>query len=441
MPILFIFIKVMLNIKRVIFWVFVLCIVYASISVTFAYTLTKSENTKVHLIANKLVSIIGTDSIKQKVFLAKMDTFKKKYSHNERMLAIIEKLTSATVWKNTSLSYSGSKGSHDASTNIQTLHEDKKLAFALLSLANKDNISQVDALLSNSSIDGIAVQIGWTGMETADEVYDWTTLDTLIKKVKQKWKGLTLHVFSWVGWALPFPLWLKNAGVKTYTLTDFQGRKREEALPWDETFLSQYSQFLKSLSAHLSDSDSLDTIKRISVSVPVAEMDLVACRENKLAGTYEYDRATYLSAWKMMIDAYAASFPSVKKLISAPVGVICFPEHDTQFFVDIMDYATVHYGTTFIPFAADLTAEGSDRMKPYIDQFSKGGLWYQPIWSSTEDPSTRMKGTYPWSLLKATCEAISDKADYIEIYAVDVSNTDTTIQKWIKAIHDPTLCE
>lgn len=426
MPILFIFTKCMLNKKRAIIWVFLLFIGYITISVTSAYTLTKGETTKVQLIANKFVSIIGTDSLKQKVFLTKIDTYKKKYSHNERILAIIEKLVNAVTFKN---------------TNIQTASVDKKLAFALLSLANKDNISQVDALLSNPSIDGIAVQIGWIGMETADEVFDWTTLDTLVKKVKKEWKGLTLHIFSWVGWALPFPLWLKNAGVETYTLTDFKGRKREEALPWDKTFLSQYSQFLNTLSTHLTSTNWLDIIKRISVSVPVAEMDLVACRENMLAGSYEYDREVYLSAWKMMVDAYVTSFPTVKKLISAPVGLICFPKHDTQFFVDIMDYANTNYANMFIPFAADLTVEGSDRMNPYIEQFSKGGLWYQPIWSSTEDPSNRMKGIYPWSLLKATCKAISDNADYIEIYAVDVSNTDTTIQKGIKAIHDPSLCE
>ena len=226
----------------------------------------------------------------------------------------------------------------------------------------------------------------------------------------------------------------------TYSI-NFRGRVREEALPWDQTFLSQYSQFLKSLSAHLSNAGYLSTVARVSVGVPVGEMDLVACRSNTLANLYSYDRTTYLSAWKTMIDAHASAFPAIKKFVSAPVGLICFPDRDTKFFTDIMDYAFQKYGSTFVPFAADLTTEGSDRMKSYTSMVASSGLGYQPIWSSTDDPTNRVKGVYPDKLLQSTCRAVSDGADYVEIYAVDVMNTDATIQKGIQAVHDDSLCK
>lgn len=314
----------------------------------------------------------------------------------------------------------------------------KSLAFALLSLSNPQNVSQVSTLLANTSIDGVALQIGWTSMETSDDVFDWTTLDTALKTAKDSGKRVTLHIFP--GGPLGIAQWLKNAGVETYSVS-FRGRTREEVLPWDQTFLSQYSQFLNSLAEHLSSAGYLSTVARISVGVPVGEMDLVACRDNTLASVYSYNRDTYLSSWKTMIDAHATAFPSIKKFISAPVGLICYPDRDTQFFTDVMDYAFKKSGAMFVPFAADLTSVGSDRMKPYTNMVSSRGLGYQPIWSSTNDPSNRVKGVYPEKLLQSTCKAVADGADYVEIYAVDVSNIDATIQKGVRAVHDSSLCK
>lgn len=337
------------------------------------------------------------------------------------------------------ISIKAGTSSNAVSVPVQKPVQSKRSAFALLSLSNAQNVSQVGALLSNTSIDGVALQIGWTSMETSDEVFNWTTLDTALKTAKDKGKGVTLHIFP--GGPFGVAQWLKTAGVKTYTLTDFQRRTHEEALPWDTTYLAQYSQFLKSLAKHISNAEYANTLAHVSVGVPVGEMDLIACRNNMLANVSPYNRTTYLSAWEAMIDAHAAAFPSLKKFISAPVGLICAPDRDTQFFVDVMNYASQKYSKTFMPFAADLTAEGSDRTSPYTNIVSSLGVGYQPIWSSTSDPSNRMKAAYPGSLLQATCKAVSNGADYVEIYAVDVSNTDATIQNGIRAVHDSSLCK
>lgn len=318
-----------------------------------------------------------------------------------------------------------------------TTPKSKVLAFALAS-AGSQNATQIGALLDKTAIDGVALQIGWPTIETSDEVFDWSVLDAALKAAKDRNKYLTIHVFSGAG--LKVAPWMKAAGMQTYTLTDFQGRTHEEIIPWDGTYLSQYTQFLKSLAAHLSGSGYSSTVARLSVAVPVAEMDLIACRNNMLAGTSPYNRAIYLTSWKTMIDAYGSALPSYKKLVSAPVGLICFPDRDTQFFTDVMNYASEKYGTSFAPFAADLTSEGSDRMKSYASIVARQGSGYQTIWSATNDASHRMKGTFPGNLLQAVCKAKTDGADYIEIYGVDVLNTDSTIQKGIKAVHDASLC-
>ncbi len=302
-------------------------------------------------------------------------------------------------------------------------------AFALTQLNGP-----LEELLGRPEIDGVALQVSWSALEPSNDLYSWTELDAALAQAKSHGKEVTLHVLGTVS------PWLKAAGVQTYSFVDFQQKSHEEAVPWDAIYLSEFTKFLGAFRDHLTGAGYVQTIARISVGVPVAEMDLIACSNGMLAPQVRYDRAIYLAAWKRMIDAYHAAFPDTKKFISAPVGLICFPERDLQFYRDVMSYAEQAASTGFVPFAADLTSDGSDRMSSYLDLVAGRGLGYQTIWSSTNDSSNRMKGQYPENLRTAVCTAIAQGADYIEIYAVDVLNPDATIQDAIQSIHDPRHC-
>ena len=305
-------------------------------------------------------------------------------------------------------------------------------AFALTQLTGP-----VATLLENPGIDGVALQIGWDSIETSDDRFEWSSLDAALSVAQERSKGVTLHVFAGGFKVSP---WLVAAGAQTYSWTDPQGRAREEIVPWDEIYLAEFTEFLGALASHLASTGHLATVERISVAVPVAEMDLAACRENVRAQSYSYDRRVYLESWTRMIDAFDASFPATRKFVSAPVGLICFPERDEQFYRDVMTYARARSESGFIPFAADLTAEGSDRMAPYVDLASANGLGFQTIWSATNDPTNRMKGTYPDNLRAAVCKALALGSNYVEIYAADVLNGDPAIQRGVLALHHAELC-
>lgn len=320
-------------------------------------------------------------------------------------------------------------GRNDAPGHAQTDVVPARRAFALTQLDGP-----IQSLLAQPGIDGVALQVSWSALQPSADLYDWAELDAALAIAKSDGKEVTLHVLGTVS------SWQKAAGVQTYSFVDLQQKSHEDAIPWDAIYLSEYTRFLTVLGEHLAGAGYVQTVARISVGVPVAEMDLVACSNGMLAPQVPYDRATYLAAWKQMIDAHQATFPDTKKFISAPVGLICFPERDLRFYRDVTSYAEQVGGASFVPFAADLTSEGSDRMSSYLDLVAGLGLGYQTIWSSTNDPSDRMKGQYPGNLRTAVCTAIAEGADYIEIYAVDVLNPDATIQDAIQAIHDPGAC-
>jgi hypothetical protein len=293
-------------------------------------------------------------------------------------------------------------------------------------------------LLDHPEIDGISLQAAWMNMETSNNNFFWADLDSALKLAKDRGKGVTLRPLSAFRSGAPMVEWMKTQGMQTFIATNNLGVTSELALPWDDVFLSQYIEFLNALSLHINQAGYADTLVRIQVSAPVNEMDIPPCRNNIIGNTFPYDRAKYLSSWERTIDAFNAAFPDTTKLISANGGRICRPQIDEEFFRDVMGYASRKYNG-FVPSANDLMTTGSDRMSPYLDLASEG-LAYQMIWFSTKASNNRLGGTYPTNLLQSVCKGIDDGADYIEIYAVDVLNPDSTIQSAIQAVHDSSLC-
>lgn len=291
-------------------------------------------------------------------------------------------------------------------------------------------------LLSHTGIDGVALQLRWGDYETADGTYDWSGLDAVLAKVKTAGKLATLHFLA----AIHPPSWLAGAGAQMYTFQDRAGNSVTQPVPWDSVYLGRFADFISAMAAHLKSTGELGAVFDVSVAAPTSEMNLIGCQQGTLGSSIPYDRAKYLKAWKTMIDAFETAFPNKAKFISMPQGgLICRPAVDKAFYGEVMTYAKSK-GNHFWMFAADLTANGSQRESDYTSLVGTFPLGFQTIWSATNDPSHRMKGTFPSNLEQATCTAMADGATYLEIYAADVLNTDATIQKGISVIHDPSGC-
>lgn len=325
-------------------------------------------------------------------------------------------LTTAAI----ACSQTGSSGSEPTPTDLPDgMATTPALAFAL------------DSGVDNPAVDGLAIRGGWARLEPTEGVYDFSSIDQPLTLVAAAAKKATLHVLA-SGYAQVTPTWLAAAGVQYYT-----GLRGSEPVPWDAVYLKKWSNFLTKLAEHLRGSPNGARIVHVTVAVPVPEMNLFACQNGFLDGkSIPYDRAKYLAAWQQMIDAYQTAFPTIQRWISAPQNGICLRDNDTQFFREVMTYALSRDATHHGLFAADLSAQGSARMQPYVDLASQAQMSFQPVAAFTNDPNGWVKG----SLQQLYCSGLKLGGRYFEVYASDLTSSDPAVQAAITAIHQPTLC-
>ena len=308
-------------------------------------------------------------------------------------------------------------------------------AFALMDPTDRSDAYRT--YLKMSQVDGAAVRLDWATLEPdADDGYVWTRVDEALAVAKEYGKRITLHILG-SSFGSP-PRWVYQAGAASYSYTTPAGQSKTDPVPWDPIFLKKYADFLKDLAVHLTAAGYLDRVAYFSVAVPVPEMSLVSCRGGQLTTSLRYSRAAYLDAWKSAISAAQDAFPGTRKLITAPVSVICAPDNDgPAFFHDVLSYALTRSPDQFAIFATDLNARGSFRLRGISADLSRAPVALQFVWSATNDPSGKMQG----SLRDAICAGVKEyKAGYVEVYKDDLRNPDAAVQQAIGAIHEPGRC-
>lgn len=292
---------------------------------------------------------------------------------------------------------------------------------ALFVLQRLDRASATTALQAGF-VDGIAVQILWREVEPAPGQFDWARVDAVIAAAKKQGKQVTLHIAP-----LHAPDWLFSAGAQDvrYPAPPFgpmAGREMRDVLPWDPVFLEHWSQLTREVGKRY---NTEKTVMAVSLGAPSPEMVLPGAlpRTEAFAQWQQrYDRATYLAAWKKVIDVYQQALPDKVKLL-AP-GIVLMDE----FFADeVLAYARQRFGKKLWLFNAGLRKGGVPQAKiasGHIAQLLQdhvkngGGLGLQTIWNATEDRNNRLQG----SLRDALESGLDMKARYFEIYAVDVGN-------------------
>ena len=297
--------------------------------------------------------------------------------------------------------------------------------------AAKAQAFALDSGVDNAAMDGLAIRLAWSRLEPTEGSYSFTQLDDALNKVATARKSATLHIFGAVAQGAT-PSWVKTAGAQFYTANG-----RTDPVPWDSVYLTKWAAFVPKLAEHLTQAGTASLVTRISITVPVPEMNLFSCTRGLLdSASIPFDRAKYLAAWKQMVDVYQSAFPTTAKLISAPQNGICLNDGDTKFFREVMDYALSKDAQHFGMFAADLSAVGSARVQPYVDLSSRAAISFQPVAAFSNDPNRWVKGT----MLELYCAGLKLGGSYFEVYSADLTNADPAVQQGIGAIHDPSRC-
>jgi len=279
-----------------------------------------------------------------------------------------------------------------------------------------------EAVLEPSYVDGMALQVGWRDVEPQDGRYDWQRLDEMIGEAQRRGKRVTLHLLP-----LRPPEWLYTAGANSISFSigfrdsPMYGRQVREVLPWDPVFLERWARLTTELGKRYNKNA---TVLAVSVTAPAPEMVLpggVPGTETFRELERRYHKDVYLRAWKQMIDTYQAAFPDKPKLLVP--GIVLF---DENFADEVVAYARSRFGDKLWLFNTGLRADGIPQAKMgrghirelLVEHAKTQPLGLQTIWSSTDDPNNRMRG----SLRDALDQGLAMGGSYFEIYAVDVLN-------------------
>jgi hypothetical protein len=189
-------------------------------------------------------------------------------------------------------------------------------------IENKPQQERLDLVaLNNPSISGVALQIHWRDIESAQGKPDWSKLDQLFAAAESSHKWVQLLIFP----GFFSPAWgLEGAKTETFPLQYGPGKGTLERLPmpWDEVYLSHWFDFLKQLSARYGRSPAFRVVAAAGPTSVSAEFTLPGAPEDvqkwRAAG---YTPSKYTEAWRKVFQVYAADFPNQYVSLSLGFGL------------------------------------------------------------------------------------------------------------------------
>lgn len=187
-------------------------------------------------------------------------------------------------------------------------------------IENKPQQDQLDLrALSNASISGVALQIDWGDLESAEGKPNWSKLDQLFAAAESSKKWVQLLIFP----GFFSPAWALE-GVKTERFAiqygPSAGTEMSLPMPWDNVYLNRWFAFLKLLNQRYGKSPAFrmigaagPTSVSVEMTLPGRPKDIRTWRNDG------YRPRKYIEAWRKVLEAYADELPN--QYISLSLGL------------------------------------------------------------------------------------------------------------------------
>jgi hypothetical protein len=182
----------------------------------------------------------------------------------------------------------------------------------------KDQSTDLNRVMNNPSISGVALQIHWADIEPAKGQFDWAKLDQLFAAADGSKKWVQLLIFP----GFFTPAWALD-GVETeqFPLQYGPGHGDVETLPmpWDRLYLARWLEFTKRLAARYGANPAFRVMAADGPTSVSAEYSLPSNPDDVQKWlAHSYTPARYLAAWRVVISAISADFPN--QYISLSLG-------------------------------------------------------------------------------------------------------------------------
>jgi PKD repeat protein len=308
------------------------------------------------------------------------------------------------------------------------------------------------AVLTDASVTGVALRAAWNAIETGDGVYDWSYLDSQVGAAASAGKRVSISVLP----GIYAPAWLYADGAQSFGFVDTTSPSTQTIpIPWDPIYLAKWQQFIHDLGVRYGGNSSVSHVKTTGINAETPELVLpqstgVSASNGTTTWTTTndvadwqaagYTRVKILAAWQTIGDAWSQAFPQ-KQMALEIVGkglpplddngnVMAGTTGDGQGVAAIIKNAIASYGAQFIAQNDGLSDWWiSQQVSSLSNQVTIG---FQMLSRVTNDPSYWMNNGTPidigTELQKAIDSGVQAGARYLEIYAIDVTNTSLTTQ-------------
>ncbi len=315
-------------------------------------------------------------------------------------------------------------------------------------LLGNDEAAIPPRALANPSVDGIALRFSWRALETADGVFNWTPLDTMIAEAALAGKKVSLSVQA--GYLTP--AWLYSEGVQSIRFVWDQPSGpaictvQTMPVPWDPTFLQKWTAFVQAFGVRYNSNPAVAQVKLTGLNSKTQETFLPIANggpiNNGQCNSYNdiasWQAAGYTSikveaAWQRIAASFAASFPS--KPLTAMLVPGGFPPLDAsgnpivgqptdyQVSKDIIATGLATLGTAFI--AQNNGLSSTWVWKPLTQLSKHTTVGFQTV------------GVMGNKLAATVKLGLASGGRFLEIYFTDVANP--SLQATLAAAHQSLL--
>jgi hypothetical protein len=314
-------------------------------------------------------------------------------------------------------------------------------------LGATDSTKFSSSVLTNTSVDGLAIRAKWSTLEVSDGVFDWSEIDSVIATAAAHGKKVSISVEA----GIFSPSWVYAEGAQSFQFV--WDRSWGPPLcsivaipvPWDAVFLQKWAEFVGAFGAKYDDNPYVSHVKLTGVNGKTQETTLPhSINENINSGQctgYDdmanwqalgYTRTKIVTAFQESAADFAAAFGHKKfaaMFTPCPGGlppidqngaVISGAKCDSQGTHDMLNYAIDTYGP--------------ERFIAQNNGWSSTWIWSVIVnLSSVMDTGYQENHALGSGFPTAASTAVSDGAKFLEIYESDL--TDTSLQSAITATH------
>jgi hypothetical protein len=335
-----------------------------------------------------------------------------------------------------------------------------------------------DAVLANAAqnpaISGLMIRVTWKDMEPSYGTINWSITDPVFNlaekdsSVAQPRPGLSAHKFVVLSFVPGFetPMWALSdpAGKLPAAATGSfcipygigAGTTATLPLPWDPTYLSNWSNFLQQISSHYASKSDLlmiaaDGPTSISeeMSLPGAAGPASSCNESADIATWKslgYTPSVYEAAWNTVFQSLRSEFASQYASFAYYRGLpVPGAAQRTDVPADVASEGKADLGNDFAIEANGLTYKSpDDGAYKFVASYSGTGAatGFEMATAATTNPANMLQEggkdatTAAQALQNALDAGVAANVDFLEIYHedADAAASDSSVMAVLQSV-------